>query len=60
MHDEKKSCYWKEDEDGNWSSACGSLFVFLNGGPNENDFGYCPYCGGLLHEMKTTSKGENT
>ena len=27
-------------------------FVFNNGGPVENGFGYCPYCGRTIKEQK--------
>jgi hypothetical protein len=42
------SCQWTEDEDGNWSTACGECFVFETGGPKENKAQWCPFCGGKL------------
>jgi len=41
-------CSWKEDDDGNWKTACGEMFVFIDGGPKDNGFRHCPYCGGKL------------
>jgi DNA-binding XRE family transcriptional regulator len=42
------SCRWTEDEDGNWDTACGETFTFIDGGPKENKTRFCPYCGGKL------------
>ena len=42
------SCLWGEDVDeqeGYWESSCGSSFIFNDGGPFENEFLFCPYCG---------------
>ena len=50
------SCRWKEDEDGNWFTGCMEGFVFMDGGPVENSFKFCCYCGGKL----ITCTGENT
>jgi hypothetical protein len=38
-------CVWSEDIFGNWETECGDLFSFNAGGPTENEFRYCPYCG---------------
>lgn len=46
-------CNWTEDlqPDGDvaWETECDNLFVFTAGGPTENGFNYCPYCGDVLH-----------
>ena len=42
-------CAWVADSDGTWSTGCGNAFVFIDGGPAENGFRYCCYCGGALH-----------
>ena len=41
-------CCWIEDDDGNWVTACGGLFVLTAGTPRENTLRFCPYCGGKL------------
>ena len=47
------TCTWTQnDEDSYWAAACcDHLFVFNDGGPVENDFRYCPYCGRELREQ---------
>jgi rRNA maturation endonuclease Nob1 len=41
-------CEWREDEDGIWDTGCGNRFEFNHGGPPENSFEFCPYCGKKL------------
>ena len=47
-------CIWTQNDDEDdsyWAAACcDHLFVFNDGGPVENDFRYCPYCGLELKE----------
>lgn len=44
LHKLKKCvCVW-DDEEG-WPSTCGECFYFEDGGPKENGFKFCPYCG---------------
>lgn len=38
-------CKWQEDVEGIWETDCKNSFVFSDGGPLENEFGFCPYCG---------------
>ena len=44
-------CSWTKDEEGNYTAAChrakneGPSFIFTSGGPRENRFTFCPYCG---------------
>lgn len=45
-------CAWTEDEDGNWWTGCGNVHVFTDGGPRENDYDFCPYCGKPLPESE--------
>ena len=45
---EPTTCDWSDDEDGNWSTDCGQMFWFDTGGPKENGFRFCPYCGASL------------
>lgn len=44
-------CFWREDEDGIWMTACREEFVFLVGGPEDNKVRFCCYCGGQLHPV---------
>ena len=41
-------CEWHEDERGLWHTQCGNVFEFYDGGPKENNFRFCPYCGRRL------------
>lgn len=42
-------CHWREDDDGTWIPSCGGdAFEFNEGGPVENKFARCPYCGWKL------------
>lgn len=45
-------CTWQSDEDSNWDTKCEQTFIFLDGGPVDNWFEFCPYCGGSLVEAK--------
>ena len=42
-----EACTWTQtdDEDGIWSSSCGELWSFIDGGPKENRVSYCHHCG---------------
>ena len=51
-------CEWTEDEDGIWETDCGNMHVFLDSGPDENGYIYCPYCGKKVGEKKYEEKGE--
>ena len=39
------ACGWREDDDGNWQTSCGEVYVFIEGNPTENDYRCCPGCG---------------
>jgi hypothetical protein len=42
-------CCWSRDAlDGDWATACNQAFVFNDGGPEENAFRFCPYCGRVI------------
>ena len=43
-------CIWTQNEDGVYETNCDNMFVFNDGGPVENGFRYCPYCGLELKE----------
>lgn len=49
-------CEWKEDEDGIWHTECDNSFHFTEGGPTENDFLFCPYCGKRLETIHFTEE----
>jgi hypothetical protein len=34
-----------DEESNNWESACGDIFYFEDGSPEENGMKFCPYCG---------------
>ena len=43
-------CTWEEDEEGVWYSCLPdgggrNAFSFEDGGPDDNEFQFCPYCG---------------
>ena len=40
---------WCDDDDG-WSTSCDAGFIFNDGGPVDNDFKFCPYCGKPIKE----------
>lgn len=42
-------CVWTHDgrEDA-WDTGCGQKFQFNDGGPRENGFRFCCYCGACL------------
>ena len=35
-----------------WETGCENLFQFINGGPEQNHFEFCPYCGKPIEEEK--------
>jgi len=46
----KNRCSWEpaNDEDGWWLIACEGRFIYDDGGPVENGYKFCPYCGGEI------------
>lgn len=45
----EKYCHWFYDEhDEMFNTDCGQSFVFFGGGPRENGFRFCPYCGDTI------------
>lgn len=46
-----KFCAWTPNHDldwDHWVTGCDQAFVFLDGGPRENQMRFCCYCGGAL------------
>ncbi len=56
-------CYWIEDHglDGDtlWQTTCANAFQFTADGPDENNFKFCPYCGGKLKITVPDRHAEN-
>lgn len=49
-------CQWSfDDNEDAWFSSCDDGFVFTEGGPVDNRFSYCPYCGKELVENNADS-----
>lgn len=49
----RKVCWWVCEDSGDdeyWHTSCGRDFFFIEGGPNDNELKFCPYCGGKLLE----------
>ena len=45
------NCNWEEKWSGQWETDCGQAFEFIDLGPSENGFIYCPYCGIRISEQ---------
>ncbi len=43
-------CDWQQEEEGQWETDCDETFEFQEGGPLDNGFEWCPYCGKKLVE----------
>lgn len=42
-------CEWTLDNtDDSYDTACGGKHLFIEGGPGQNEYKFCPYCGGML------------
>lgn len=39
------ACKWTRDEDGNWETGCGGMYVLIDGAPADNRMAFCCYCG---------------
>jgi hypothetical protein len=40
------TCLWREGADGGeWDTACGLSWIFIDGGPEDNNVTFCPNCG---------------
>lgn len=47
-------CDWEQDdpsEDETWETACGNLYILLEGTPKGNDYNFCPGCGRHIREV---------
>lgn len=52
------TCTWSlDDEDSStWSSSCGELWSFIDGGPKENRVTYCHHCGKPIDVARAADK----
>jgi hypothetical protein len=53
-----EQCQWREDEDGQWHTACGHTFEFIDDGPEENGFNFCYSCGHPVAALRTAGEGK--
>ena len=45
-------CVWRYDKgDDFWETQCDNAHVFGDGGPDDNQYRFCPYCGKKLAEI---------
>jgi hypothetical protein len=55
-------CIWHQDDIGGdsvWETTCKRSFEFNDGGPEENGFKFCCYCGKNLIESRTSNNSED-
>lgn len=52
-------CKWTEDSDGIWATDCGNMHEFFTGGPDENGYIYCSYCGRRVGEYEAEAEKES-
>jgi hypothetical protein len=38
-------CWWVHADSDFYESQCGGIFQFTDGGPHDNAFSHCPFCG---------------
>lgn len=50
---ENKKCEWKymDDDSDSYTTSCGNAYCFMAGTLSENDYKYCPGCGGKIVEI---------
>jgi len=53
-----KTCEW-HDEGDYWHTECGNDFEIIDGTPIENNFQFCPYCGGELVDADDETEDDN-
>jgi hypothetical protein len=49
-----KTCEWYQDEfeeNNDWNTECGHMWMLNQDTPKENGMNYCPYCGLKLTEQ---------
>ena len=46
-------CEWKyNDSEYYFESSCEHLHIFMSGGPKENEYRFCPYCGKKINVVE--------
>lgn len=59
--DAQSACRWTLDaQDGYWATGCNNAFTFIDGGPADNAFRFCPYCGRAVQLASDTADGTDT
>lgn len=54
----ERFCTWKYTEpECAWEAGCGRMFTFIDGGPGENRYHYCPGCGHLVKSPDSAPLG---
>jgi len=43
-------CLWSHEEEDVYDTECDNTFILINGSLTENEFKFCPYCGGEIEE----------
>lgn len=55
-----QTCSWSPYDDfdmpGTFDTSCGNIFSFTEEGIKENNFKFCPYCGGEIIEVSPPKK----
>ena len=44
-------CTWRLNGDGAYDSSCQAEYVFIDAGPCDNGFNYCPFCGKHIKDV---------
>ncbi len=50
----QNECRWHSDGADCWETECDHNFYFTEGGPLENGFKFCPYCGHKIAREQST------
>lgn len=56
-----KTCEWVPwgEDCSVYDTECGGAFTVTEGTPTENDFNFCPYCGGKLVEADDETEDDD-
>jgi hypothetical protein len=47
-----EQCSWNCTEELLWQADCGGVWQFEDGGPEENNAKYCPFCGKVINPVR--------
>ena len=53
-----KICAWVSVDEEYYDTSCDNAFVFIDGGPVDNKFKFCPYCGEPIKVLKQEERDE--